>query len=47
MIKFTEDRKGHDFRYFLDSSKIRELEWKPKYKFEESLVKIIDWYKNN
>ncbi len=47
MIKFVEDRKGHDFRYFLDSSKIRKLGWKPRHKFEESLLKTIDWYKNN
>ena len=47
LIKFIKDRKGHDFRYSLDSSKIRKLGWRPKYKFEESLLKTIEWYKNN
>ncbi|MEK6958757.1 MAG: dTDP-glucose 4,6-dehydratase [archaeon] len=47
MIQRVEDRKGHDFRYSLDGSKLRELGWKPKYCFEEGLKKTIDWYKQN
>jgi dTDP-glucose 4,6-dehydratase len=47
-INFVEDRPGHDLRYSLDSSKIRnELKWKPKYNFNEAIKTTIDWYKNN
>jgi dTDP-glucose 4,6-dehydratase len=47
-ISFVEDRPGHDLRYSLDSSKIRnELKWKPKHKFKEAIKTTIDWYKNN
>lgn len=46
-IQYVADRPGHDFRYALDSSKIRKLGWKTKMKFDEALIKTIDWYKNN
>ena len=37
-IKFIKDRPGHDFRYALDSSKIRKkLKWTPKFKLEEGI----------
>jgi dTDP-glucose 4,6-dehydratase len=41
VIEFVEDRKGHDQRYAVDSSKIRELGWKPQVDFEEGLRKTI------
>ena len=45
LIEFVLDRAGHDYRYAIDSSKIKnELEWQPIYKFEESLSLTIDWY---
>ena len=45
LVKFVEDRPGHDFRYAIDSSKIeRELGWKPKYDFTQALAKTIEWY---
>lgn len=48
LISFIEDpRKGHDFRYSIDSSKIRELGWKPNYKFREGVVDTVEWYKMN
>ncbi|MBN4049074.1 dTDP-glucose 4,6-dehydratase [archaeon AH-315-M20] len=48
MIEFVEDRKGHDFRYAIDFSKInKEFGWKPKYDFKKGLKDTIDWYKNN
>ena len=49
LIRFTRDRPGHDFRYCLDTSKIRkELRWKPLYGFESGLEYTISWYlKNN
>jgi len=47
MIEFVPDRLGHDFRYALDTTKIRQLGWKPKYSFEEAFDLTIDWYKKN
>lgn len=48
LIKYVKDRKGHDFRYSLDSSKIeKKLQWKPSYDFETALKYTIDWYCNN
>ncbi len=45
LISFVEDRKGHDYRYAIDPSKIhQELDWLPKTKFEDGIVKTIDWY---
>ncbi|AIJ04935.1 dTDP-glucose 4,6-dehydratase [Methanocaldococcus bathoardescens] len=47
LIEFVEDRPGHDIRYSLDASKIRELGWKPKFKFEDGLKETVEWYLNN
>ncbi|WP_264739389.1 dTDP-glucose 4,6-dehydratase [Cytobacillus firmus] len=46
LIHFIEDRKGHDRRYAMDSTKIlKELGWKPCVSFEEGMKKTIEWYK--
>jgi len=48
LIEFVEDRPGHDFRYSLDSSKLRtELQWVQKTNFEEGLKKTVNWYMSN
>lgn len=48
LIKFTKDRPGHDFRYSLDSSKIRkELKWNTKNNFQEGIKKTVEWYLTN
>lgn len=48
LIEFVEDRKGHDYRYAIDPTKIKnELGWSPKTKFEDGIVKTIDWYLAN
>ena len=47
LIEFVEDRPGHDIRYSLDSSKIRELGWTPKHGFEDGLKETIEWYLKN
>jgi len=48
LIKFVDDRPGHDFRYSLDSTKIsNELGWKNKLSFEEGLEQTIEWYQKN
>ena len=45
LITFVKDRPGHDFRYAMDFSKLREaLDWKPEISFEEGLRMTIDWY---
>ena len=48
LIEYVEDRKGHDYRYAIDPTKIKnELGWYPKTKFEDGIVKTIDWYLAN
>ena len=48
LIKFVEDRKGHDLRYAIDSTKAeRELGWNRSYTFEDGIKETIDWYLNN
>ncbi|MGC9020932.1 MAG: dTDP-glucose 4,6-dehydratase, partial [Candidatus Methanodesulfokora sp.] len=43
LIEFVEDRPGHDIRYSLDSSKIRnELSWRPRYQLDESLRRTVN-----
>ena len=45
LIKFVPDRKGHDLRYAIDSTKIKkELGWRPRYNFDKGLDTTIDWY---
>ena len=47
-IEYVEDRKGHDFRYSVDWSKIQqELGYAPQVKFEDGLKETIEWYRNN
>ena len=46
-ISFVKDRKGHDFRYAIDSSKIISSRWRCKKKFEDSLRKTVKWYLRN
>lgn len=47
LISYVEDRKGHDLRYAIDASKIKsELNWVPKYTFEEGIKETINWYIN-
>jgi len=48
LIQYVKDRPGHDRRYAIDSSKIKEdLNWKPEYSFEEAIRETIDWYIKN
>ena len=47
-IEFVEDRPGHDFRYSMDSSKIRNtLGWSQEKNFDEGIKKTIEWYLEN
>jgi dTDP-glucose 4,6-dehydratase len=46
LITFVEDRKGHDFRYALDSSKIRQLTgWTAQHSYLQALERTVAWYK--
>ena len=48
LIEFVEDRPGHDQRYSLDSSKIKnEFGWSTKINFEDGIRKTIEWYEKN
>jgi len=48
LITFVKDRAGHDMRYAIDATKLKdELGWKPSLQFEEGLSKTIDWYLQN
>ena len=45
LISFVADRKGHDLRYGIDSSKMNfELGWKPKISFDDGLKQTVSWY---
>ena len=47
LISFVEDRKGHDYRYALNSSKIIKSGWNCKMNFKESIKNTITWYLQN
>jgi len=44
LITFVEDRPGHDQRYALDTTSIRELGWEPEWSFEAGLERTIEYY---
>ena len=46
-IEHVQDRLGHDRRYSLNSAKIKELGWQPRYEFDEAMAKTIQWYRDN
>lgn len=47
LIEYVEDRKGHDRRYAIDSSKLQsELGWKQEAPLEQALERTVDWYKS-
>ncbi len=48
LITYVEDRKGHDLRYAIDPTKIhQELGWLPETKFDDGILKTINWYLEN
>ena len=48
LITYVTDRAGHDMRYAIDATKLRDaLGWMPSLQFREGLEKTIDWYLNN
>jgi dTDP-glucose 4,6-dehydratase len=47
LIRFVEDRLGHDWRYALNCTRLYDLGWRPKYKFEQGLEQTLAWYVRN
>ncbi|NVK09192.1 MAG: dTDP-glucose 4,6-dehydratase [Tenacibaculum sp.] len=48
LITYVKDRAGHDYRYAIDSSKLKnELGWEPSLQFEEGIEKTVKWYLEN
>ncbi len=48
LVKFVDDRPGHDLRYAIDSTRLKtELGWEPKNSFDEGLRSTIKWYLEN
>ena len=48
LIKYVQDRPGHDRRYAIDAAKIsRELGWRPQYTFDVGLAATVEWYRQN
>jgi len=48
LIEYVENRKAHDRRYAIDSTKIKnELGWEPKVPFKDGILKTFDWYNSN
>lgn len=45
-IEFVADRPGHDYRYAVDSSRIRSLGWEPSATLDSRLAETVDWYRN-
>ena len=47
LMKFVEDRRGHDLRYSLRIEKTQELGWRPSTEFSVGIEKTINWYRQN
>ncbi len=47
LVDFHSSRPGHDLRYAIDGSFIKDAGWKPKYTVEDSLNKLVKWYLDN
>lgn len=47
LVSFVADRPGHDFRYSVSADKLRQLGWRPTWKFKKGLEHCVGWYMNN
>jgi dTDP-glucose 4,6-dehydratase len=47
LIRFIEDRQGHDAQYCIDTAKIRSLGWLPRHDFDAAMGKTVAWYRDN
>ncbi len=47
LIRFVQDRPGHDRRYSIDCSRLRALGWAPQVPFEDGLTQTVEWYRTH
>ena len=47
LIRFVEDRPGHDWDYIMDASRLADIGWQPAHDFESALDRTVDWYVAN
>ncbi len=47
MIGYVQDRPGHDWRYSLDTTKIRSMGWRPAFDFDTAMEMTVSWYAEN
>ena len=47
MVEHVKDRLGHDFRYALNTGKLKKLGFRPSYSFQEGLAQTIQWYQDH
>jgi dTDP-glucose 4,6-dehydratase len=47
LIEYVKDRPGHDRRYSIDCSKLKQLGWQPRVKFEDGIKRTVRWYQEN
>jgi dTDP-glucose 4,6-dehydratase len=47
LVRFVEDRPGHDRRYALNCQKVRMLGWSPRHDFRAAFEKTVAWYVDN
>lgn len=47
LVRFVEDRLGHDRRYAINGDNVRALGWQPRCTFDDALVATVGWYKTN
>jgi dTDP-glucose 4,6-dehydratase len=47
MVEYVTDRLGHDRRYSIDSTKIRDLGWAPEREYQDALAETVGWYQKN
>jgi len=45
LVRYVDDRPGHDRRYALDATRLRRLGWAPRRRFEEGLADTVAWYR--
>lgn len=45
LIRFVEDRPGHDRRYSVDTTRIQALGWRPRHSFQQALGRTVEWYR--
>ena len=47
LVRYVEDRPGHDRRYALDSTRLRATGWRPRRPSAEGLAATVDWYRHH